>query len=601
MKIKLSIIFVLFFKIAISQNSFYVDSIQNSLNILPEKQQLKAILKIPYDKFIGNISTSEKLENKAVKLAIKLNDSNSLAEAYLKLGLIYGYKDKREKKLIFRLKAIKIFEEIDSLNKAGYAYGELGFSMKHEDLNRALFYMRKGLKLVQNSNSSTYDNYGILQGMLYKYDSALYYHNKSLLIKKNSNDSIGIPFGYVHLATVNINLGKYQVAKKYIDSSQTIRKKRKDTYGIADNYLYYGDLYFAQKNYQKSLAYFKKGYALSKQNHFTILQKYCAKYITKSYVAINDYKNAFNYNKIYQSLQDSTVNAQTNSKVEQLKIEFETAKKEKEISLQKEQLLKNELQIKTKNIYTLLLASSILLLGIIIFGLYKRQKHKHREYQNLLQLKESQTYSKLQDQRLRISRDLHDNIGAQLTFIISSIDNLKFLTKNPSKNLKLKLTEINNFASNTITQLRDTIWAMNRNEISLEDLQSRILSFIDKAKTANNNLTFTFKTEIKSAITFSSIKGINIFRVIQEAINNALKYAHASTINIIIKESENHLYIEIKDNGKGFNLNTVKLGNGLENMQKRMEEIDSEITIYSEENKGTSIKISCLKNRTNDV
>ncbi|WP_457618692.1 histidine kinase [Lutibacter sp.] len=109
-----------------------------------------------------------------------------------------------------------------------------------------------------------------------------------------------------------------------------------------------------------------------------------------------------------------------------------------------------------------MLVSIILLLGIVSFGLFKRQQHKRKEFQNRLALKEAQTHNRLQDQRLRISRDLHDNIGSQLTFIISSIDNLKFITKNSDKVVKNKLSEINQFTNNTISQLRDTIWAMNK-------------------------------------------------------------------------------------------------------------------------------------------
>lgn len=604
MKIRLLFIFILICSISLAQNSFYVDSIQKNIENLPKQEQLKQILETPYDNFIGHIAISESLANKAVALANELNDKESLAEAYLQLAQIFNYKDKREKKLVFNLKAIRIYEEIGKLEKAGYAYGELGFSIKREDLKSALHYMRKGLKLIGQIKTSkkadaTFDNYGILQSMLKNYDSAIYYHKKSLQIKKQNNDSIGIPYGYVHLATVNIYLNNFSEAKIYIDSAHTIRSKRKDIYGITDDYVYYGDLYFAEKKYKQAIDNFKKGYILSIENNFLSLQKYCADYLTKSYLELDDYKNAFNYNKIFQTLKDSTINTETNGRVAALQIEFETEKKEKEIAQQKEQLLARELELKNKNNFTVILGSGVLLLAIISFGLYKRQQHKRREYANQLELKEALTFSKLQDQRLRISKDLHDNIGSQLTFIISSIDNLKFLTNDANQNLKNKLTEINGFASGTILQLRDTVWAMNKNEISFGDFQSRVLTFIEKAKTATNNIQFNFNSTIISEIVFSSIKGINIFRVIQEAINNTIKYANATEILVDISETENELLFVISDNGKGFDINKVELGNGLENMQRRIQEIEGEINFNSEINTGTTITITCLKNRSN--
>ena len=604
MKIKFLFVFIISFGIGNAQKISYSDSLQKSLKHLSKPQQLKQIIEIPYDKFIGNIAASEKLALKAIELAKELNDKESLAEAYLLLSQIYNYQDKREKKLVFNLNAIRIYEELGKLEKAGYAYGELGFSIKREDLKSALHYMRKGLKIIENVKTAkkvdaTYDNYGILQGMLKNYDSAIYYHKKSLQLKKQHNDSIGIPYGYVHLATVNINLNKFEIAKKYIDSAQTIRLIRNDIYGITDNYVYYGDLYFAEKKYGRAIENFKKGYNLSIENNFLSLEKYCADYLAKSYIELGDYKNAFIYNKIFQTLKDSTINTETNSRVATLQIEFETEKKEKEIAQQKEQLLARELEIKNKNNFNVLLGSGILMLGIVLFGLHKRQQHKRREYQNQLKLKEAQTFSKLQDQRLSISRDLHDNIGSQLTLIISSIDNLKFLTKNSDSVFQSKLTEINNFAGNTISELRDTIWAMNKNKISYEDFQGRILSFIEKAKLASGNCHFNFNSTVKSPVYLSSAKGINLFRIVQEAINNALKYAKASEISISVTETEKNLIIKISDNGIGFDLNTTELGNGLENMQKRAAEINGKINIQSKINAGTQIEIVCDKNKTN--
>jgi len=606
MKIRLLFIFILICGISLAQNSFYVDSIQKSIENLSKKEQLKQILEIPYDKFIGNLTTSEFLAQKAVAIAIELNDKESLAEAYLQLALINNYRDKREKKIVYNLNAIRIYEDIGQLEKAGYAYGELGFSIKHEDLKSALYYMRKALKIIKQvipakKADATFDNYGILQSMLKNYDSAIYYHNKSLKIKKQQNDSIGIPYGYVHLATVNIYLKKFNTAKKYIDSSQIIRLKRNDTYGITDNYLYYGDLYFAEKKHEQAIGNFKKGYNLAIENNFLTLQKYCAEYLTKSYLELSDYKNAFIFNKIFQTLKDSTINTETNGKVAALQIEFETQKKEKEIAQQKEQLLKNELEIKNRTVYAILLGAGFFIFSIISFGLYKRHQHKKREYDQLLKLKEAQTISKLQNQRLQISRDLHDNIGSQLTFVISSIDNLKYIPKNSNAEMQNKLTEINNFVRNTISQLRDTIWAMNKNEIPYEDFQGRILALIEKGKLVSNNCHLRFQSTIKTNIIFTSIIGINLFRIIQEALNNALKYAEASEISVFVEENSQNIIIKIIDNGIGFDLKSVEQGNGLENMQKRTDDINGQIIINSKISLGTEIKIICSKNKTNDV
>ncbi|MBK9223842.1 MAG: ATP-binding protein [Flavobacterium sp.] len=134
-----------------------------------------------------------------------------------------------------------------------------------------------------------------------------------------------------------------------------------------------------------------------------------------------------------------------------------------------------------------------------------------------------------------------------------------------------KLQGISAFARSTILELRDTIWAMNNNEIHFEDLRARILDFIEKAKIAKEDIDFKFTIEDSlHQEKLSSITGMNIYRTIQEAVNNAIKYADASLITIEVKTIEDKITIYIQDNGKGFEEDKVEKGNGLLNMQREL-------------------------------
>ncbi len=197
----------------------------------------------------------------------------------------------------------------------------------------------------------------------------------------------------------------------------------------------------------------------------------------------------------------------------------------------------------------------------------------------------------MQEQRLDISRDLHDNIGSQLTFIISSVDNIKYAFDIQNVKLDRKLSGISDFAKSTIIELRDTIWAMNKSQITFEDLQTRIHNFVDKAKEAKSEIQFNFSVdaELKDR-KFTSIEGMNIYRTIQEAINNSIKYAEAKNINIQVERHNDNIQITINDDGKGFDLATTEKGNGLLNMQKRIEEINGKFSLQSTES-GTNINI----------
>ena len=88
---------------------------------------------------------------------------------------------------------------------------------------------------------------------------------------------------------------------------------------------------------------------------------------------------------------------------------------------------------------------------------------------------------------------------------------------------------------------------------------------------------------------------MNIYRTIQEAINNSMKYAEAKSIKIDIKRQKDDIVIAIEDDGKGFDSNKVEFGNGISNMKKRIADINGEIEINSTPNKGTMVQIKFHK------
>ncbi|WP_439152578.1 sensor histidine kinase [Winogradskyella sp.] len=135
---------------------------------------------------------------------------------------------------------------------------------------------------------------------------------------------------------------------------------------------------------------------------------------------------------------------------------------------------------------------------------------------------------------------------------------------------------------------------MNKSEITFEDLQIRISNFIEKANIAAQNVTFNFNVEdsVDTSISFTSIKGMNVHRIIQEALNNALKYSEASQIEVHIHQKNSNMTISISDDGKGFEKDNTNSGNGLLNIEKRGSEIDAKLSIDSESNIGTTIKLN---------
>tara|TARA_R110001632_G_scaffold125748_1_gene239161 strand:- start:22224 stop:24017 length:1794 start_codon:yes stop_codon:yes gene_type:complete len=591
---KIFLIIFLFLSIhSFSQLQKKIDSLHKLTKIIDTKAFVDAVITIPYDEAIKKIRVFEKLTDRAIIESKKMGDSSLLAKSYMQKALALHFTTKEDEGLEVSLKAINIFKQLGDQRSTAKTYLSLGWKIKYRNLNDAFLYMKKGVDDLEKLNIEfdligAYNNFGVLYQMKNQLDSALYLHEKSLFLSKKIKDSVGIPFAHTYIADVFIKQKEFVKAKKHLDTSLIIRVKKQDIYGITDSYLYLGDLFFHEKNFSKAIQNFKSGYKLAKENNYFPLKKYAAEYLHKSYDSLNDLKNSLNYLKEFQSLKDSILNYETNQKIEELQIEFETLEKEKEITEQK-------IVIQNKNLFTIILIASIFILSILSWTTYKRQQFKRKQLQKELDLKDAltkiRTQNKLQEQRLEISRDLHDNIGSQLTFIISSIDNIKYASKDLNEKLKEKLAGISSFTFDTIHQLRDTIWAMNKNQITFVEFHSRVLSYIEKVKTVKPDLQFDTKNTISDDVVFSSVQGMNLFRVIQESINNSLKHADATTISINFDKDENQLSFIIKDNGKGFDKENIDIGNGLSNIENRISSIEGEVFINSVKNEGTSISI----------
>lgn len=560
----------------------------------PKIKKIDSINNLPFEVRLKDASILDKVYLKNAENAAKLNYDLGEAKSYSNSSLVYYYQGKYEKDLSYSLKAIRIFEKIKDLENLSLEWGELGYRMKKRNLEKAIFYMQKAKYIAEKNNLrkpllSIYNNYGVLKEMKVEYDSALFYYNKGLALKERIKDQVGIPYSLNNIAGVFVLRKQYDQAEDNYKKALEIRKKIKDTVGIAENYSYLGDLYLSKDDCKKAIDFYKNSLEITDKYKYVGLSQDSYKKISECYESLNDYKNALATYKKHAVLNDSILNHETNSKIAELEVKFDTNEKEK-------QLLQQESEIETSRIKVTVAIVFAILASIIGFLFYRQQRLKNKQQNQQFELKSAmaqiESQNKLQEQRLSISRDLHDNIGAQLTFIISSLENTKFGIPNLETAVEKRLEKISDFTRNTIVELRDTIWAMNKEDFTMEDLSSRIFNFVEQAQSANQNIKFNFSIdeELKRK-EFSSVVGVNLYRTIQEAVNNAMKHAEANHIIINAEKFSEGLKIEIKDDGKGFDTENTDLGNGLLNMKKRIEEIGGVLAVISDTGKGTLVNV----------
>lgn len=222
------------------------------------------------------------------------------------------------------------------------------------------------------------------------------------------------------------------------------------------------------------------------------------------------------------------------------------------------------------------------LLVVYFVNLYNRMRY--RKSMALLM-----TQQKVQEERERISMELHDSIGAYANAVLYNTELLESEKQEP---VKTRLMKDLRFASkDIITALRETIWAFKGNDFSAEDCMLRIRNFLHPFSRYYPAIHFKMEGNAPVNKPMNNAAALNVVRIVQESVNNAIKHSNPQNIIVSSEISGTTWILTIKDDGAGFDIATVDRGNGLSNMKKRAEELGFYLNITSEKEKGTTVQI----------
>ncbi len=205
-------------------------------------------------------------------------------------------------------------------------------------------------------------------------------------------------------------------------------------------------------------------------------------------------------------------------------------------------------------------------------------------------LRELERQQALERERSRIAKDVHDDLGARLTQI-GIIGELirRDAAKPATAELAEKLTRATREVSESVDEI---VWAVNPSNDTLDRLVPYLLNYAEEFLEPT---TIRYRLNAPDVIPPLPVKSDarhNIFLVLKETLNNAVKHARASELQVNILCEASTLTVEVRDNGLGFEISQARpLGNGLTNMRKRMEEIGGSWTITTAPGKGTTTLI----------
>lgn len=346
--------------------------------------------------------------------------------------------------------------------------------------------------------------------------------------------------------------------------------------------------------------------------------------LAEAHARQGNYPAAFRYQSRYMSLKDSLRGEETIRQTASLQYKFDLDKKQSQIALltKNQQIEQERSQYQRRLLYAA--AIGVLLLVALAVVLFRNVRVKQRvnelisqqkelmenqlteeiflQRQQLLEtqlkaqqeeLRATQAQLRLQQEKERIARDLHDHVGAQLSVIASSLDHVRM--SGPLTGSATHLEAIGNHARDAIGSLRETIWAINREHIPLGEFAIQLQQYLNRQRQLLPECQVSLRTHFTDAAqVLSSEQALNLFRIVQEAVGNAMRHAHASTIGVTIStDNTNTLQVTIADDGLGFDVHAEHPGHyGLLNMRLRAERLGNALEVDSQIGQGTTLSLA---------
>jgi signal transduction histidine kinase len=531
--------------------------------------------------------------NKVIKILKNKPNHVLLGRAYLNKAAISHSQKALIEAEIEAIEALKIGENIDNKRLVYDASNLLGLILnKLEDYERSLEYHFKALNTLSDLKkdaqyfvlqSSTNNNLGITYKNQERYHDAIKFFEQGL---ENRNLKNIYPVHYAvlldNLAHTRLMLGKPVALSDFLVSLR-IRDSLGFKSGLIYSRMHIGDYYLDKKDTLSAIAEYQLAMSLAN--------------VTKSYeevlkllnqLAVLEPLKTKDYLKRQIFLSDSLNTAERNIRNKFTRIEYETA------------LVEEEKKVLQKQNSWILGVSIVVFLFLILFYIIFRQKVKEKELllvqdqqeanQKVINLMIDQQ-NKVEEGRMmekgRISRELHDGVLSELTGIRLKLNVLYFkadldaiaLCIRQIENLKELETNIRNISHD----LNQEVFFQNETFIVLiQNLVSEMEHLYQLPICLNN------ETEVHWELYNNEFK-INVFRTIQEALQNCVKYANANSVEISFEEDFDFLIWQIKDDGVGFDTLRKKRGIGLKNMLSRVELMKGNMEVKSEKNKGTTI------------
>lgn len=537
----------------------------------------------------NNVTASRQNYWKAVACFYPAHDAKSLYSAYRWLAYSYFKTAEIDSASFYQLKSLEMAEKLSDAEKIYQSASWVGSTfLSLGDLNKSIQYFEYGFM----HRTPFTDKVGLRSVLVdYATSMALIHQFKKAdsLIKEIQilNNEFNDPYGEVLLNGLNGILAferkNYPVAVS--DLNEALKKR--DEQELFDTetkslLLFLGKAEFEMHKYDSAIVHLREAATQSRKLGFLIDEEEANMIISKCFQQKGNADSALYYFENYSLLKDSVLSQQKQKNIVEYAAKYEAEKKEQDIKLlekeaayQKLLLAKQSQQKKT--VYSGL-AFFLLLTGYVIYR-YMRKKRLDNVQEVL-------------NERLRISRELHDEVGATLSGVAlySEIAKQKMEQNNPAGTREY-LQHISDNSKEMVEKMSDIVWSLSPENDSYEQIVKKIKSYaFNLCVSKGIHLHLNIAEEICNEYPVTQVKK-NLYLFMKEAVNNAIKYADAKNIYLSLHKKGNKIIAEIKDDGKGFDTALPGVGNGLISMKERADILQGDFTIESVKEKGTTISL----------
>ncbi|WEK35614.1 MAG: sensor histidine kinase [Candidatus Pseudobacter hemicellulosilyticus] len=527
----------------------------------------------------GDYEQALEMGLQTLALRQQLNDSAAIANTWNNIGIIYDQMGNYPRALDYYYKAYRYYQAKGDQEKLAMVSVNLGIVFKAQgEYTKVVDYYREAYtvyKALQFPAEAAFceANLGSVFYYTRQYDSCLFY---SLLAEKAflaQNNLQSLPIAQANAGMAYFELGRPVEARQQLAKALVGHRNYNNKKEIAFVLIQLGKVHMAQKERGEAIRVLTEALSLATGIHSPKQVMDAARLLSEQYAGSGDYKNAWTVFQTYSTVKDSLFEQEKMKAITGFQAQYETEKKEQQIRLLQQEGELQALRLKQRNMLLLVLAALFITGGLAVYFIMARRRIKAearlQAERSLQEQAAARAVLQAEDrERRRLAADLHDGVGQLLSAALLQVHRAQ--EQQPAGSSAAELTDkAVSLLNEGYDEMRQLSHRMMPSALLKAGLPQALREFVDRIQ--SRELSVELHTSGLEERLPEQTETV-LYRIIQEAVNNVLKHAAASSLSIQLAKEKEGISLTVEDNGKGFDpagLET-QAGIGLKNIRSRV-------------------------------